>query len=149
MEISEISIRDAAENDLPAIHEIEVRSFASPWSMQSLRNELSISFSHVIVAVIDGEVVGYAVAWDVRGDINLNHLAVASSMRERGIGRMLVQRIVERLGSRGAQRIYLEVGARNSVARSFYLRLGFQESGLRKDYYPDDDAVLMEREIGE
>lgn len=148
MENDGIIIRDASEDDLPAIHELEARSFSSPWSMEGLRRELSISFSHVLVAELDGSLAGYAVAWDVKGDINLNHLAVAEPLRRRGVGSALVRALMDRLAVRGGQCVYLEVGARNKGARAFYTRLGFRENGLRKNYYPDDDAVLMHMEIG-
>lgn len=49
----------------------------------------------------------------------------------------------------GVNRIDLEVRASNSVAISFYKRHGFEDVGIRKNYYtnPKEDALLMSRFI--
>ena len=142
------TIRDAGEGDIDPIHRIEVESLASPWSRESFLKELSTAFSHFIIAEANGAIAGYAVAWEVKGEVQLNHIVVERGRRREGIGTALLDHLVERLKDKGAVRVLLEVRSLNAEARSFYNAVGFMEDGLRKRYYRDDDAVLMRKELG-
>ncbi len=147
MDEREFTIRRARETDMAEIYSIEIESFVSPWSMKSLQNELSTAFSHFIIAETAGKIAGYAVAWEVAGEIQLNHIAVREEFRRRGAGRALMDFFEAHFKARGAQKILLEVRSRNSTARVFYRALGFRENGIRNNYYQDDDAILMEKDI--
>jgi [ribosomal protein S18]-alanine N-acetyltransferase len=140
-------IRDANARDIDAILEIEEECFTAPWSRKSIEHELSVNWSHFLVAERAGEIKGYVIAWDVRGEIQLNHIAVRPGERRRGVGGMLVSAIMDRLAAQGTARVLLEVRSKNEEARGFYRALGFIENGLRKNYYHDDDAILMEKDM--
>jgi [ribosomal protein S18]-alanine N-acetyltransferase len=142
------TIRNAGKGDIASIYRIEVESLASPWSRESFLKELSTAFSHFIVAEANGGIAGYAVAWEVKGEVQLNHVVVERDRRRQGIGTALLEHLVERLKGKGAVRVLLEVRSLNAEARSFYDAMGFMEDGLRKRYYHDDDAVLMRKELG-
>jgi [ribosomal protein S18]-alanine N-acetyltransferase len=140
-------IRDADARDINAILEIEEECFIVPWSRKNIEHELSVSWSRFLVAERAGEIVGYVIAWDVRGEIQLNHIAVRPGARRRGVGGKLVGAITGRLAAQGAARVLLEVRSKNEEALGFYKALGFVENGRRKNYYHDDDAILMEKDI--
>lgn len=140
-------LRPARAEDMAAVYAIEVDSLRSPWSYASFVNELSTSFSRFIVAELPGGIAGYAVAWHVTGEIQLNHIAVKKEYRRRGIARALIDHIVAELRPQGAGVILLEVASKNAAALNFYRALGFAENGTRRNYYPDDDAILMEKRI--
>ncbi len=142
-----ISIRTATEDDLDAIYKIETDSSPSPWSYAGIAAELTYPFSRVYIAEFNGTIAGFAVVWNVGGDIQLNNLAVKKDYRRKGIARKLVEHISERINSKIEGRIILEVREKNITARSFYQAIGFLENGLRKNYYQDDHAILMERPI--
>ena len=55
--------------------------------------------------------------------------------------------LLEKMRERGAAACYLEVRSRNLPAISLYKRLGFAEVGLRRNYYRDDNAVLMKKNL--
>jgi len=69
------------------------------------------------------------------------NLAVAPELRRSGIARALLGEIFQYFS--GA--IFLEVRESNGAARAFYKSLGFQEVGLRKEYYraPPETAIVM------
>jgi len=142
-------IRTALPDDLEAIHTLESKTFSSGWTLENTRRELAASFSRVLVAESSGSVVGYISAWLVSGEIQINRLAVLEGHRRRGIASRLVAGVVEACAVRAPYRILLEVRERNEGARSFYRSLGFSESGIRKGYYRDDNALLMDKEIAE
>jgi ribosomal-protein-alanine N-acetyltransferase len=65
-----------------------------------------------------------------------------------GLGRYLLDRIVERARAQGMESILLEVRPTNERALQVYKRYGFTEIGRRKGYYPAhegqrEDAIVM------
>ena len=76
-------------------------------------------------------------------------VAVAPASRRLGIGRALIERLLEEARDLSLTRILLEVREKNTGAIALYVSMGFEREGLRKGYYPDDgdNAVLMSRKI--
>ena len=93
----------------------------------------------------DDKVVGYVVALDGADVGDILNLAVTEGGRRRGLGRALVEAIVDRLAERGVREVFLEVRESNAPARALYTALGFKEVGRRKGYYrrPVEDAIVL------
>ena len=142
-----INIRNATESDLDAVCSMENEWMPSPWSRQGFESELSNSFSHFLVAENENGIAGYAVAWRVAGELQLNRILIHASQRRRGIGRALLKNLARRLTPSPHSRILIEVRSKNLEARSFYSSVGFVETGRRRRYYGGDDAMLMELKI--
>jgi len=142
-----VTIRPCEENDLSAVYAIELDSSASPWSFRSLSVELSYPFSRMYVAEHRGEIVGFSASWNIIDEIQLNNIAVKAPYRRRGIATALLNHLTQDHEGERLLRVILEVRAKNTSARKFYRSLGFRETGERKNYYGDDDAILMEREL--
>lgn len=146
-----VEIRNATYNDLPRVLDIERLSFSQPWSLNSFRRELSLSFSRLMVAVTGdadrGEltIVGYLCRWLVAGEYHILNIAVHPDFRQRGIGEALMAEAVAEARARKAQLMILEVRRSNLKARKLYRKFGFEERRLRRNYYgPGEDALVME-----
>src|SRR5207249_4767423 len=98
----------------------------------------------LLLALVDREGTGRAAD---EGEI-LN-LGVAPAHRRQGIGRALVQRVLQELAGLGVRTVYLEVRASNASARQLYESLGFGEVARRARYYrrPVEDAVVLRAAI--
>lgn len=136
-------IRPAELTDVPAIHAIEQRVFADPWSTQDFRD--CVSFALFLVAEEHAQIAGYVVALDAADEGEILNLAVAEGGRRRGLGRALVEAIVAALSERGVRQVYLEVRESNAAARALYAGFGFKDVGRRKAYYrrPVEDAIVL------
>ncbi len=125
---------------------IEQEVFADPWSTQDFRDCLT-SDAHFLVVETSGSgaVIGYVVALDAADEGEILNLAVAPAGRRNGLGRALVQHILEALTARGVRQVYLEVRESNAPARALYAAQGFKEVGRRKEYYrrPVEDAIVL------
>ena len=139
-----ILIRTATERDIEAIYDIEIKSFNKPFTLENLRHEFRIAFSFFIVAELENRVEAYAIVWKVHDEIHLNKIAVSAEYRNRGVGRALVEYIINNVNPCYAKIILIEVKERDTGARNFYKKLNFAETGFRRDYYIDDNG----REIG-
>ncbi len=140
-------IRHAHLNDLDKIAEIETSAFDHGWTRDNIRKEFGASFSVMLVAEFDDEIIGYISAWKITGEIQINRLAVVDAWRRRGIARELIKMLIAHCRMRPPYKILLEVREKNTAARALYRSLGFSENGLRKNYYRDDNAILLVKEI--
>lgn len=141
-------IRKMKAEDLSAVMGIENTSFPNPWSEHTFRGEIQntgVSEALVIVQRTDGLIVGYAVYWRIRDDVQVNNIAVHPDFRGRGIAETVMKHILEKVRREGAVFVSLEVRASNIPAHSLYRKLGFDILGIRKGYYtnPPEDALVM------
>ena len=144
--MSKAAIRVAEAKDILKLMEIELSGFVSPWSLETLQQELgNHDRTHYVVADIQGEVVGYAGLWVILDEGHITRIAVAPKFRRQGIGQDLVKTLMEVGANSGCQSFTLEVRASNIGARKLYKNLGFEEVGFRPGYYEmeDQDAVIM------
>ena len=142
-------LRDMRRDDLPAVLDIERRSFAQPWSRAFFEKELATAFARLVVAEEDAPagqwVVGYTCRWRVTDEVHLLNVAVHPERRGLGHGRLLVAAVVDESRRAAARAVFLEVRAGNVVARRLYRQLGFKDLGVRRGYYgPGQDAIVME-----
>ncbi len=143
-------IRIATADDIPAIRALASQSpEAAQWSEQHYDALATGDVRLAIVADVQGNVVGFLVAHEIAGEFELENIAVAGHARRQGVGRALVSELVKSAAQRGFRAIHLEVRGQNRAARALYERLGFIQSGVRRNYYdcPADDAILYTLEI--
>ena len=57
----------------------------------------------------------------------------------------MMNELLSRAGERGVCSAFLEVRKSNEAAKRLYEKLGFEEAGIRKNFYefPKEDAVIM------
>lgn len=136
--------------DLDGVMAIEEASFPTPWTLGMFSEDLKRPFSRPFVAEgPSGEVLGFAVCWNVAGESHLLNIAVRPESRGRGIGEALVRECIRRGARAGSDRIHLEVRFGNEEAQRLYRKCGFEFMGIRRKYYTDtgEDAMLLSREI--
>ena len=128
---------------------LEAICFAAPWSEKSVASELTNPLSLWLVA-LDGErVAGYVGSQSVMGESDMMNVAVHPDYRRQGIAEQLCLSLVEALREKSNHCLTLEVRASNEPAKALYEKLGFQQVGLRKNYYrnPKEDACILRKEF--
>ena len=135
--------------DVPQIAALERLCFSDPWSEGSVAGELENELSLWLVAETDGRIQGYIGSQSVPPDCDILNLAVAPDARRQGLGRQLLQALLDALHRHGIERVFLEVRPTNVPARALYAALGFEEIGRRKEYYvnPVEDALILRKEL--
>ena len=148
---AKIRVRIAKSSDLDDIYELDVQTFAMPWSKEALSYDiLENDNAFVIVAEYEGEFAGYADIWTVLDEADLNSIAVRVDFRRKGIGDAIMLAMTEMLSANGVATIHHEVRVSNMPAIKLYKKYGFNECGVRPGYYLDngEDALIMKRETG-
>lgn len=141
-----IEYRKMTIEDIPVIVEIEQEAFATPWTQEIFEHEMAGNdYAHYIVAVADDEVIGHFGMWVVLDECHITNVAVRKHMRGHGIGEALMRKAIELCKANEVRLMTLEVRVSNHTAQNLYRKLGFQDGGIRKNYYTDDheDALVM------
>ncbi len=144
-----LDFRPMTVADIDAVMIIERASFASPWSRQFFLQELRAPNARSVLCHYDGEPIGYVIYWELVDELDIHNVAVHPGYRRRGIGRTMLEGLIDSAAARGFRRMTLEVRRSNDAAQGLYRLLGFEFCGLRRGYYSDngEDAWLMERRL--
>ena len=141
-----IIVRPMVMTDVDGVMAVEHDSFLTPWSRSAFEEELAQNrLARYIVAVENGEIVGYAGTWLVINEAHVTNVAVSGQRRREGIGRLLMQKLMELARDNDMESMTLEVRVSNAAARHLYEQLGFVEAGIRKNYYSEtkEDALIL------
>ncbi len=104
---------------------------------------------HHLFLKLDGKPIGSAEFHHVQDECQIIDIQIQEAFRRKGYGQKLLEEIIQQSQKRECQKWVLEVRSQNLGAIRLYQKNGFIQNGLRKKYYPDDDAVLMIRESKE
>jgi len=140
------NIRKMTADDIPAIVELDQKSFSLPWPERSFRFEITSNpASRCWVVDLDGKVVGMIVVWLIVDEAHVATLATDPDFRRQGIGKRLLSHALLNLINEGARSSFLEVRESNIAAQEMYRKFGYEETGRRRRYYKDndEDAILM------
>ena len=102
-------------------------------------------YAYYVVAEQDNVVIGHCGMWIVLDECHITNVAVREHMRGNGIGEGLMREAIAFCEEMAVRLMTLEVRVSNATAQSLYRKLGFQDGGIRKNYYSDDheDALVM------
>tara|TARA_Y100000590_G_C15148263_1_gene798828 strand:- start:77 stop:514 length:438 start_codon:yes stop_codon:yes gene_type:complete len=141
-------ILSANTSHLDQILQIEKMEFENPWTFNQIKADLlSIKNSENLVYLINDEVVGYILGSLVLDEFHLNNIAVKKNFQSIGIGRMLMENLFYRLKNKKIKRIYLEVSDSNLHAQKLYKKMGFDQYGVRRNYYKGAHALLFNLDL--
>jgi [ribosomal protein S18]-alanine N-acetyltransferase len=142
-----MKIRKAVSEDIERVWEIELGASAR-WKKEFFQRELETDFSLFLVAEKDDKIIGFAIAWNIPGEIQLQNIAVDKKFRREGTGTRLLESIYRLLEGELPEKMLLELRLSNTSAEKFYLSRGFKKTGIRKNYYGNgEDAILMDKEL--
>jgi [ribosomal protein S18]-alanine N-acetyltransferase len=134
------------EEDIDQIVNIEKLSFTIPWSKDAFYNELNKNqYATYLLIEDDEKIIGYCGVWIVIDEAHITNIAILPDYRGRKLGEALLGKVIEMAKEMGAKSMTLEVRVSNSVAQNLYRKFGFENGGIRKGYYTDnqEDALVM------
>ena len=146
------TLRRMQHADLDAVVLVETRSYAYPWTIGIFEDCLDSGYECWLLEFPRaGALAGHAILNVAAGESHLLNVCVLREHRGRGLGRMLVDHVLQHAHRLGAERTFLEVRPTNRSAIALYESMGFVEIGVRKNYYPatrgHEDAQVMALEL--
>lgn len=137
------------KNDVADLVALEKLCFSVPWSAKQYATVMDNEPFRVVGLRREGALAGYLTFFAAAWEMEVLNIAVRPDLRRQGIGRQLLDHVLQLCRSMGMKRGYLEVRRSNVAARTLYEAFGFEEVGVRKRYYPDnqEDAIVMRLEF--
>lgn len=143
----DIVIEKAKACDLQEIADIEKEIFSTPWSLKNITDTFENKNNCFFVAkdLENGETAGHICLETVLDEGILTSVAIKEKYRNKGIAKKLMNSFIDEAKKRNIAFINLEVRASNEPAIDLYEKYGFEQVGVRKNYYskPVEDALLM------
>lgn len=142
------AIRPMREVDIAAVLRVERASYDFPWSAGNFHDSIRAGYSAWVYEA-GGEIIGHAVLMSAAGEAHLLNITVSSDWRRQGLGRALLNHMLDTAKTYRATVVFLEVRPSNPGAIALYEQSGFEAIALRKGYYPAqdgrEDALVMRR----
>ena len=139
-------LRPMKEADLALIMRIERRAYEYPWSEGIFRDCLRVGY-HCWVYVQGGMIEAYGVMSIGAGEAHILNLCVNPESQRQGLGRKVLAHLLGQALRLKADTALLEVRPSNHAALALYRSMGFNEVGVRKEYYPAgngrEDALIL------
>ena len=133
--------------DLEEIKDVLLSDFDDFWSYEVLREELLSDSSLYIVAKKQNEIIGFAGIKIIIDEADIMNIVVKKSYRNNGIGSLLLENLILISNKKNLNFINLEVDCKNTIAINLYKKFGFEDISLRKNYYKNNDAMIMKKKL--
>ncbi|MBX7138759.1 MAG: ribosomal protein S18-alanine N-acetyltransferase [Oligoflexia bacterium] len=133
----------------PELLEVERQSNRPPWGEELFEREFANRYSRIYGARLLGRIVGFLVVHVVMDEAHVVNFGILTELRGQGIGRVLLEEVLEDLRREAHKTVTLEVRAGNLPAINLYQSVGFAECGIRPAYYSDnnEDALTMRLDL--
>ena len=137
-------------NHLDSVLEIERESNPYPWTARNFSDCIEKGYYSMVLE--DNErLVGFAIMAISSEESHLLNIGIKKEERGLGYGEKLLNKMIIAAEVMGSKKIILEVRISNKSAYKLYEKLGFEEIGMRKNYYrlPQgrEDAFVMSKSL--
>lgn len=142
-----VQLLTLSESDLDRVVAVEQTVYSHPWTLGNFKDALKSGYAAFKLEA--GEhLIGYLVAMQVIDEVHLLNITVAPAFQRQGWAHAMLQFLNLWSLQKEAQCLWLEVRQSNERALKLYKAFGFEQVGLRKDYYPEsrtsrESAVVM------
>lgn len=164
---TELSFMPMQVAELDEVLAIESISHIHPWTKGNFSDSLSAGHWAYCIrpqvnqaqampgSYLDQQVLwAYCILYPAVDELHLLNITVAPKLRQLGLGSRMMAAIEGVAAQQKIPRIILEVRPSNDAAVTLYLKLGYEQIGVRKNYYPAsaqtgnrEDAIVMAKSI--
>jgi [ribosomal protein S18]-alanine N-acetyltransferase len=162
---AELSFLPMQPADLDEVLKIELVSHIHPWTKGNFTDSLAAGhWAYCIRPQSDQMVKGsyfdpailwaYCILFPAVDELHLLNITVSPHLRKLGLGQRMMAAIEGVAAQQKMPRIILEVRPTNTSALALYQKLGYEQIGVRKNYYPAnpetgsrEDALVMAKSI--
>ena len=145
-----LEFRPMTDDDLGTILDIELIAYSHPWSEGIFQDCLRVGYC-CWVLTNRTEIISYGVMSVAAGECHLLNLCVKPDLQNLGYGALMLDYLLNLARKHNADTAFLEVRPSNEIAVKLYQRAGFDEVGIRRDYYPAEfgreDAIILARAL--
>jgi [ribosomal protein S18]-alanine N-acetyltransferase len=144
--MQQIEFRPMLATDIEAVMLVEKSAYEFPWTKGIFADCLRVGYDCIIASEADN-IIGHAVLSVAADESHILNLTVDREHQGKGIGKQLLQHLIDIARIKSAEVVLLEARPSNKTAIHIYESAGFNEIGCRKAYYPapggKEDALIF------
>lgn len=134
-------------DDLNNIKDNLISDFDDFWNYSVFKSELESDSSHYLVVKDNSKIIGFAGIKVTVPDCDIMNIVVKKDFRNQGIGSLLLKELINLSKSLNVKNLFLEVNEKNTPAILLYNKFGFKKISTRKNYYKDNNAIVMKLDL--
>lgn len=142
--MNDINVFELTKNEVLDVLEIEKNIFGSG-DFEKISNTITDANHHYNILKINESVAGFIEYVILPPEAEIYNIAIKNEFRGNSYSKILMSYFIEKCKNSHCETIYLEVNNINHVAINLYENYGFKEYSIRKNYYGDNDAILMKK----
>lgn len=140
-------IRNIDKTDIPILVALEEELLKETVGEEMLAAELHNKFAKFYVATVDDKVIGYLSCWMIEDTVDIINVVIDKNYQHLGFGQALFSKMEEEAKISGCNQIMLEVKENNNQAINFYVKQGYEQISMRKNYYRDHTNALIMKKV--
>lgn len=103
---------------------------------------------YFIIGEIENTIAGYSIYGPISctcGSFDLYWIVVAKKYQNQKIGSKILEITEEKIKTKGGRKVYIETSSTNlyNNTRNFYIRRGYQQEAILKDFYKPGDSKVV------
>lgn len=138
-----MKISEFCWEDIAPVFAILATENNGAWTYEQLEHSLKLENVICYVAKNDDKVLGFVLLEETPYDFDILEIVVDQELRGRGIGTMLLKRVLDYAKLTHKEKATLEVASDNMPAISLYEKAGFSQIAERKNYYKNGKNALI------
>jgi len=135
-----------AEEDLAEVVKIENRCHLTPWTNKNFIDSYDAKNLFKVLKN-ENDIIGYYIALFTLEECELLNITITLELQKKGFGELMLKDLFSECRKVNIVNIFLEVRRSNFLAIRLYKKIGFNEIGVRNNYYQNkdgkEDAILM------
>src|SRR3990167_4057669 len=140
-------LRAMTQDDVDTVLAIEQTVQRFPWTRGNFADALNSGYLCCVDETESGGIRGYAILMPAADEAELLNIGVEQAGQRKGLGRAMLSEMLDAARAKQLRRVFLEVRPSNVAAIALYRSAGFNEIGVRRDYYRNangsEDAITM------
>ena len=134
------------KENLDEIVKIENRCHLTPWTNKNFIDSYDAKNLFKVLKN-ENDIIGYYIALFALDECELLNITITSELQKKGFGELMLKDLFSECREVNIINIFLEVRKSNLLAIRLYKKNGFNEIGIRNNYYQNkdgnEDAILM------
>ena len=143
---SDYIFRKMREPDLDEVMAIEESVYNFPWTRGIFNDCLKVGYFCMVLQQ-QGKIIAFSIMSVAADESHLLTIVVAKDKQGQGFGKKMLDEMIHLATKNDANTMYLEVRISNKAAIQLYHQRGFNELGVRSNYYPAEqgreDALIL------